>query len=152
MQDLTQFMYNKSGHSMTKTLFKDGQLLGGQTASKRPVSLSKQFIASVAELMSNLMTKEPHYIRCIKPNEVKQPRTVNMERFTHQVGCIVSLLGCIVSTFGLHLAELSAARFRSATSGCWRTCACAVLATRFAWTSRSLWNVWLLLLQACRLP
>ncbi|EDQ85472.1 uncharacterized protein MONBRDRAFT_29200 [Monosiga brevicollis MX1] len=83
--DLTQFMYNSCRHNLGKTLFKDGQILGGQTAGKRPVSLSKQFMSSVSDLMSNLMAKNPHYIRCIKPNEKKQARLVNMERLRHQV-------------------------------------------------------------------
>lgn len=35
--------------------------------------------------MTNLKAKEPHYIRCIKPNEVKQPLVINEERLQHQV-------------------------------------------------------------------
>lgn len=32
-----------------------------------------QFKSSLAELMTILMSKEPSYIRCIKPNDHKQP-------------------------------------------------------------------------------
>ena len=32
-----------------------------------------QFKSSLAELMTILMSKDPSYIRCIKPNDHKQP-------------------------------------------------------------------------------
>ena len=34
-----------------------------------------QFKSSLSDLMTILMSKEPSYIRCIKPNDYKQPRT-----------------------------------------------------------------------------
>ena len=36
-----------------------------------------QFKASLSELMVTLMSKEPSYIRCIKPNDHKQPSEAN---------------------------------------------------------------------------
>ena len=35
--------------------------------------------------MANLATKRPNYVRCIKPNELKQPRSFDMSLVRHQV-------------------------------------------------------------------
>ena len=43
------------------------------TAKDRKSSLSKQFQGQLAHLMKQLYRTEPHYIRCIKPNEHKKP-------------------------------------------------------------------------------
>lgn len=37
-------------------------------------------------LVKNLASKEPYYIRCIKPNDQKSPVIFDEERVTHQVG------------------------------------------------------------------
>eukprot|EP00043_Microstomoeca_roanoka_P019563 m.222390 g.222390 ORF g.222390 m.222390 type:complete len:1269 (+) comp17020_c3_seq1:113-3919(+) len=81
--DLTKFLYNCE-NKLLKTLFKEAKLLTN-TAARRPVSLSKQFMVSVADLMKNLLAKNPHYIRCVKPNDNKKPMTVNDELIRHQV-------------------------------------------------------------------
>ena len=36
-------------------------------------------------LVQNLYSKEPHYVRCIKPNELKSPSAFDEERVKHQV-------------------------------------------------------------------
>ena len=36
-------------------------------------------------LIKNLTSKDPFYVRCIKPNEVKSPVIFDEERVTHQV-------------------------------------------------------------------
>ena len=43
------------------------------TAKDRKSSLSKQFQGQLKHLMKQLYRTEPHYIRCIKPNEHKKP-------------------------------------------------------------------------------
>jgi hypothetical protein len=43
------------------------------TAKDRKSSLSKQFQGQLSTLMKKLYRTEPHYIRCIKPNEHKKP-------------------------------------------------------------------------------
>ncbi|MGH0182807.1 UNVERIFIED_CONTAM: hypothetical protein FKN15_010487 [Acipenser sinensis] len=42
------------------------------TDLKRPETAATQFKASLAKLMEILMSKEPSYVRCIKPNDAKQ--------------------------------------------------------------------------------
>lgn len=39
----------------------------------------------MAELVIQLASKEPHYIRCIKPNEEKSSVAFDLERVQHQV-------------------------------------------------------------------
>ena len=45
----------------------------GGSAATRKVSLGTQFKGQLAALMDTLNSTEPHYVRCIKPNETKQP-------------------------------------------------------------------------------
>ncbi|DAZ99842.1 TPA: hypothetical protein N0F65_008585, partial [Lagenidium giganteum] len=52
---------------------------------KRPPSTSQQFRAQVASLLEKLDGCNPHYIRCIKPNEKKAPLVVNTSLITEQV-------------------------------------------------------------------
>lgn len=52
---------------------------------KRPVTAGAQFKIALQGLVRNLTTKQPHYVRCIKPNELKQPRIFEMALVQHQV-------------------------------------------------------------------
>ncbi|GMF12938.1 unnamed protein product [Phytophthora lilii] len=52
---------------------------------KRPPSTSQQFRTQVADLLKKLDGCNPHYIRCIKPNEHKRPLAVNKELVAEQV-------------------------------------------------------------------
>uniref|UniRef100_M4BHR2 Myosin motor domain-containing protein n=1 Tax=Hyaloperonospora arabidopsidis (strain Emoy2) TaxID=559515 RepID=M4BHR2_HYAAE len=55
---------------------------------KRPPSTSQQFRTQVADLLKKLDGCNPHYIRCIKPNEDKRPLAVNKELVAEQVRCL----------------------------------------------------------------
>ncbi|XP_068601961.1 unconventional myosin-Ic-like [Brachionichthys hirsutus] len=52
---------------------------------KRPDTAATQFKASLAKLMEILMSKEPSYIRCIKPNDSKQAVRFDDVLIRHQV-------------------------------------------------------------------
>uniref|UniRef100_A0A7N8X943 Myosin Ic, paralog b n=1 Tax=Mastacembelus armatus TaxID=205130 RepID=A0A7N8X943_9TELE len=52
---------------------------------KRPDTAATQFKASLAKLMEILMSKEPSYIRCIKPNDSKQTGRFDEVLIRHQV-------------------------------------------------------------------
>jgi len=54
-------------------------------AAKQPTTSSQKIRKSGAALVSSLMRCKPHYIRCIKPNEQKQPMTMDIKRTLHQV-------------------------------------------------------------------
>ncbi|MBZ3882865.1 Unconventional myosin-Ia [Sciurus carolinensis] len=68
-RDLSQAMW-KAQHPLLRSLFPEGN--PKQVSLKRPPTAGSQFKNSVAILMKNLYSKNPNYIRCIKPNEHQQ--------------------------------------------------------------------------------
>lgn len=54
-------------------------------SKKRPETAITQFKNSVSNLMDILRDKEPSYIRCIKPNDQKQPSIFDDDLVGHQV-------------------------------------------------------------------
>uniref|UniRef100_A0A3B4Z0G1 Unconventional myosin-Ic-like n=1 Tax=Stegastes partitus TaxID=144197 RepID=A0A3B4Z0G1_9TELE len=52
---------------------------------KRPEMAATQFKNSLMKLMEILMSKEPSYVRCIKPNDAKQPGRFDEVLVRHQV-------------------------------------------------------------------
>ncbi|XP_034858228.1 unconventional myosin-Ia [Mirounga leonina] len=68
-RDLSQAMW-KARHPLLRSLFPEGD--PKQASLKRPPTAGAQFKSSVAILMKNLYSKNPNYIRCIKPNEHQQ--------------------------------------------------------------------------------
>jgi len=52
---------------------------------KRPETVGTQFRTSLNHLMQILMSKEPSYVRCIKPNDIKSPRNFDNRLVQHQV-------------------------------------------------------------------
>ncbi|XP_062844417.1 unconventional myosin-Ic isoform X2 [Trichomycterus rosablanca] len=55
------------------------------TDQRRPETAATQFKLSLTKLMEILMSKEPSYIRCIKPNDFKQPEKFEEVLVRHQV-------------------------------------------------------------------
>ncbi|XP_060583584.1 unconventional myosin-Ia-like isoform X6 [Ruditapes philippinarum] len=96
-RDLSQAMY-ACKHNLMKKLFPEGYhkaldtrcLVNSlrnptQKSLKRPPTAGSQFKASVQELMKNLLSKNPNYIRCIKPNDEKQSGKLDLDIVKHQV-------------------------------------------------------------------
>ncbi|KAI1237036.1 hypothetical protein IHE44_0014289 [Lamprotornis superbus] len=81
-RDLSQAMW-KANHSLIKALFPEGN--PAKINLKRPPTAGSQFKASVATLMKNLQTKNPNYIRCIKPNDKKAAHIFNEALVCHQI-------------------------------------------------------------------
>ncbi|BES95755.1 Myosin tail [Nesidiocoris tenuis] len=81
-RDLSQAMYH-CDHPLLKPLFPEGN--PKRMACKRPPTVGSQFKVSLGSLVRNLVAKNPHYVRCIKPNELKQPRIFEMALVAHQV-------------------------------------------------------------------
>ncbi|XP_067264644.1 unconventional myosin-Ib isoform X1 [Chanodichthys erythropterus] len=81
-RDLSQAMY-KANHSLIKLLFPEGN--PAKVNLKRPPTAGFQFRASVGTLMKNLLTKNPNYIRCIKPNDKKAAHIFTDSLVCHQV-------------------------------------------------------------------
>ncbi|CAB1352670.1 unnamed protein product [Coregonus sp. 'balchen'] len=55
------------------------------TDQKRPETAATQFKNSLAKLIEILMSKEPSYVRCIKPNDAKQSGRFDEALVRHQV-------------------------------------------------------------------
>ncbi|XP_069471783.1 unconventional myosin-Ib isoform X2 [Ambystoma mexicanum] len=81
-RDLSQAMW-KANNSLIKAMFPDGN--PAKINLKRPPTAGSQFKASVAILMKNLQTKNPNYIRCIKPNDKKAAHIFTDALARHQV-------------------------------------------------------------------
>ncbi|XP_040213008.1 unconventional myosin-Ib isoform X3 [Rana temporaria] len=81
-RDLSQAMW-KANHGLIKDMFPEGNPV--KINLKRPPTAGSQFKASVSTLMKNLQTKNPNYIRCIKPNDKKAAHIFNDALVRHQV-------------------------------------------------------------------
>ena len=71
-RDLRETMSHSSSE-IVKLLFPSEE----QESKKRPDTAITQFKNSLNNLMTILMTKQPSYIRCIKPNDDKMPSKFN---------------------------------------------------------------------------
>ncbi|KAL0984219.1 hypothetical protein UPYG_G00138660 [Umbra pygmaea] len=83
-QDFKRLLYNSS-NTVVKVMWPEGKLSITEV-TKRPLTAATLFKNSMIALVENLACKEPYYIRCIKPNEVKSPLLFDNERCLHQVG------------------------------------------------------------------
>nr|CAI5819201.1 unnamed protein product [Callosobruchus analis] len=79
-RDLREAMTN-SKNSIIHSVFLEAE----QKSKKRPETAITQFKNSVNNLMNILKTKEPAYIRCIKPNEDKRAGVFDDDLVKHQV-------------------------------------------------------------------
>jgi len=80
-KDMSQAMYN-CDHLFLKEMFPEGD--ASNKNKKRPPTVGTQMKTSVTKLVKDLMSKRPHYIRCIKPNDIKSPSQFNMDISRHQ--------------------------------------------------------------------
>ncbi|XP_067649162.1 unconventional myosin-Id-like [Haliotis asinina] len=82
-QDFKRLLYN-SDNELLKCMWPEGKLSVTET-TKRPITAGTSFKNSIIALVQNLASKEPHYVRCIKPNEIKSPVVFDDTRVKHQV-------------------------------------------------------------------
>jgi myosin-1 len=52
---------------------------------KRPETAGSQFRTALNNLIAKLLRCNPHYVRCIKPNDNKQPGVLDEQRVRHQI-------------------------------------------------------------------
>ncbi|XP_038669057.1 unconventional myosin-Ic-like [Scyliorhinus canicula] len=71
----------ESGNEILNQCFERGEL----DDKKRPETAATQFKNSLVKLMEILMSKEPSYVRCIKPNDAKQSGRFDEVLIRHQV-------------------------------------------------------------------
>uniref|UniRef100_A0A8C7PDD7 Myosin IG n=1 Tax=Oncorhynchus mykiss TaxID=8022 RepID=A0A8C7PDD7_ONCMY len=82
-QDFKRLMFNSSNPVM-KEMWPDGQLSITEV-TKRPLTAATLFKNSIVALVEKLSCKEPYYVRCIKPNDIKSPALFDDARCQHQV-------------------------------------------------------------------
>ncbi|KAJ7313494.1 hypothetical protein JRQ81_004914, partial [Phrynocephalus forsythii] len=82
-QDFKRLLYNSS-NSVLKKMWPEGKLSITEV-TKRPLTAATLFKNSMIALVDNLASKEPYYVRCIKPNDKKLPHLFDEERCRHQV-------------------------------------------------------------------
>uniref|UniRef100_A0AAQ5Z1R7 Unconventional myosin-Id n=1 Tax=Amphiprion ocellaris TaxID=80972 RepID=A0AAQ5Z1R7_AMPOC len=82
-QDFKRLLYNSS-NPVLKRMWPEGKLSITEV-TKRPLTAATLFKNSMISLVENLACKEPYYVRCIKPNDVKSPLLFEQERCRHQV-------------------------------------------------------------------
>uniref|UniRef100_A0A669C6G9 Unconventional myosin-Id n=1 Tax=Oreochromis niloticus TaxID=8128 RepID=A0A669C6G9_ORENI len=82
-QDFKRLLYNSS-NPVLKAMWPEGKLRITEV-TKRPLTAATLFKNSMISLVENLASKEPYYVRCVKPNDVKSPLLFEHERCRHQV-------------------------------------------------------------------
>uniref|UniRef100_A0A672TM99 Myosin IG n=1 Tax=Strigops habroptila TaxID=2489341 RepID=A0A672TM99_STRHB len=82
-QDFKRLFYN-SVDPVLRAMWPDGEQSITEV-TKRPLTTGTLFKNSIVALVENLASKEPYYVRCIKPNDQKSPTLFDVERCRHQV-------------------------------------------------------------------
>lgn len=82
-QDFKRLLFN-SKDPVLSSMWPEGSMDISKT-TKRPLTAGTLFQKSMSELCSTLMIKEPFYVRCIKPNDMKSPVVFDDTRVEHQV-------------------------------------------------------------------
>uniref|UniRef100_A0AAF5PRL5 Myosin motor domain-containing protein n=1 Tax=Wuchereria bancrofti TaxID=6293 RepID=A0AAF5PRL5_WUCBA len=82
-QDLKRLLYN-SNNPILCEIFPDGAKSVTEV-NKKPSTAGTVFKNSMSDLVQQLSAKEPHYIRCIKPNEIKSSSLFDTIGVGHQV-------------------------------------------------------------------
>ncbi|XP_954003.1 myosin, putative [Theileria annulata] len=86
---------------------------------KKRKTISTQFTTQLDQLMNKIGKTEPHFIRCIKPNQLNLPNifqknTVN-EQLKYNTNSLVILISCLNNIYEILFNSLQELRNRSAT-------------------------------------
>ncbi|XP_022448833.1 unconventional myosin-Ig isoform X2 [Delphinapterus leucas] len=82
-QDFKRLLYNSTDPTL-RAMWPDGQQ-DITEVTKRPLTAGTLFKNSMVALVENLASKEPFYVRCIKPNEDKVAAKLDEGHCRHQV-------------------------------------------------------------------
>ncbi|KAK7909301.1 hypothetical protein WMY93_013985 [Mugilogobius chulae] len=86
-------------NSVLQQMWPDGQMSITEV-TKRPQTAATLFKNSIVALVDKLACKEPYYVRCIKPNELKTPMVFDDARCKHQVAYLGLLENVMVRRAG----------------------------------------------------
>jgi myosin I len=120
VNDLMKLMVNSKSNFISK-LFEDKR--SDAEKMKKPPSLGSQFRKDLNSLVGTLSRCKPHYVRCIKPNETKSPKSFDKEKVIHQIKYLGLLENIKVRRAGY----------------CYRESFCAFV-KRFGMISSSVWS------------
>eukprot|EP00512_Aurantiochytrium_limacinum_P001708 CAMPEP_0171486832 /NCGR_PEP_ID=MMETSP0958-20121227/1303_1 /TAXON_ID=87120 /ORGANISM="Aurantiochytrium limacinum, Strain ATCCMYA-1381" /LENGTH=843 /DNA_ID=CAMNT_0012019743 /DNA_START=260 /DNA_END=2791 /DNA_ORIENTATION=- len=119
--DLVQVVYHTSRNPVAKSLFKGHPAVDdSRTTNKRPPTTCMQYKKSVAALMETLKKNNQHYIRCIKPNEMKRAGMFERDMVISQVRYLGIAENLIVRRAGYAFRmtyDEFAAKFKCAVQG-----------------------------------
>eukprot|EP00039_Didymoeca_costata_P028096 m.19999 g.19999 ORF g.19999 m.19999 type:complete len:1050 (+) comp6725_c0_seq1:182-3331(+) len=82
-QDIKRLLFNSRNYDI-KTMWPDGDL-DKRAVTRRPPTAGKTFKQSMQALVEQLQSKEPFYVRCIKPNDQKSSTVFNIDLCRNQV-------------------------------------------------------------------
>ncbi|XP_047111722.1 unconventional myosin ID [Schistocerca piceifrons] len=97
-QDFKRLLFNSS-NKLISSMWPEGAMDITKT-TKRPLTAGTLFKNSMIALVKTLKSKEPFYVRCIKPNDVKSASVFDSERVEHQVRYLGLLENCRVRRAG----------------------------------------------------
>ena len=82
--DLVKDMYNIQKMELDENSgkSKEGAAKGNPSKAK---TVGMQFKEQLSNLMAKVETTEPHYIRCLKPNDAAKPKMLTRQRLTEQL-------------------------------------------------------------------
>ena len=117
-QDFKRLLYNSS-NTVLRSMWPEGSEHITKT-TKRPLTAGTLFKNSMLALMKTIHSKEPHYVRCIKPNDAKSPVLFDQKLVEHQVAAPSSPS----SSPSYPSSYITSSSTRSPTWASWRTCGC----------------------------
>lgn len=82
-QDFKRLLFHSNDRLMSSMWPEGAQDISKTT--KRPLTAGTLFQRSMTELVATLLKKEPFYVRCIKPNDIKSASVFDDVRVEHQV-------------------------------------------------------------------
>ncbi|XP_053690877.1 unconventional myosin ID [Sabethes cyaneus] len=82
-QDFKRLLYH-SNDRLISSMWPEGAQDISKT-TKRPLTAGTLFQRSMSDLVATLLKKEPFYVRCIKPNDIKSASVFDDVRVEHQV-------------------------------------------------------------------
>ncbi|XP_039485218.1 unconventional myosin ID [Drosophila santomea] len=82
-QDFKRLLHNSKDANLSEMWPEGAQDI--KKTTKRPLTAGTLFQRSMADLVVTLLKKEPFYVRCIKPNDLKSSTVFDEERVEHQV-------------------------------------------------------------------
>lgn len=82
-QDFKRLLFNSKDKILSSMWPEGAQDITKTT--KRPLTAGTIFQKSMSDLVQTLLSKEPFYVRCVKPNDLKSPTMFDDIRIEHQV-------------------------------------------------------------------